>query len=299
MDNPFKSSDLSPKTVWIDTDPSIGLPLHDADDAFALTLAAASSELDIAGISAAYGNTSLTRGMRITQEWAHYAGFDAQRIHEGASMAGQREQTDAMVALTKVLEATQEPLTYLALAPLTNLAGLLRERHDLAAKIDCVIFVGGRTPGRTLRIGSRIPYTFHDANFEKDPEAMEFLLSLGLTWRFLAVEIGPLCMLTRNDFETMAAGSAASRWLARKGRGWLWGWRWGFGLEGAPCFDLLAIGSLIFPEMFTWQKRKMSVSKETKPPLLLAAGEGEGVSAEFCTGVSPIFRPQSLDRICR
>jgi inosine-uridine nucleoside N-ribohydrolase len=44
--------------VWIDTDPSIGAPWREVDDAFALLLAFQSPELEIVGISSTYGNAA-------------------------------------------------------------------------------------------------------------------------------------------------------------------------------------------------------------------------------------------------
>jgi len=46
-------------TVWIDTDVSIGSPIREVDDAYALLLAFHSPEIRIAGISTTYGNALL------------------------------------------------------------------------------------------------------------------------------------------------------------------------------------------------------------------------------------------------
>ena len=56
--------------VWIDTDPSIGVPFHEADDGFALIQAFHSPELRIRGISTSYGNAGLATTTRIAREIA-------------------------------------------------------------------------------------------------------------------------------------------------------------------------------------------------------------------------------------
>ena len=60
--------------VWIDTDPSIGVPLHEADDGFALVQAFHSPELRIRGISTTYGNAGLGTTDRIAREMARWFG---------------------------------------------------------------------------------------------------------------------------------------------------------------------------------------------------------------------------------
>src|SRR5947208_3258648 len=55
----FLASKSAAETVWIDTDISIGSPLREVDDAFALLLAFHSPNLKIAGISTSYGNAPL------------------------------------------------------------------------------------------------------------------------------------------------------------------------------------------------------------------------------------------------
>ena len=56
------------RTVWIDTDVSIGSPIREVDDAYALLLAFHSPEIRIAGISATYGNASLEQTTRVARE---------------------------------------------------------------------------------------------------------------------------------------------------------------------------------------------------------------------------------------
>ena len=54
--------------VWIDTDPAIGAPWREVDDAFALMLAFHSPELRIVGISTSYGNAALPRTTKVARD---------------------------------------------------------------------------------------------------------------------------------------------------------------------------------------------------------------------------------------
>ena len=75
--------------VWIDTDPSIGVPFHEADDGFALIQAFHSPELRIQGISTTYDNAGLATTTRLTREMAARfgspAGIDASHVYSGAT----------------------------------------------------------------------------------------------------------------------------------------------------------------------------------------------------------------------
>ena len=165
--------------VWIDTDPSIGVPGHEADDGFALVQAFHSPELRIRGISTTYGNAGLRTTDRITREMARRfgatAGVGEERVFAGAAGAGELGQA---TAATEGLRAALEEgtLMYLALAPLTNLATFLRLCPELAGRIERVIFVGGRSPGVRFRAGRWNPYEFTDGNFHKDNPAAALVL---------------------------------------------------------------------------------------------------------------------------
>ena len=78
--------------VWIDTDPAIGSPFRDVDDAFALILAFHSPELHIAGISTTYGNAGLTRTTLVTRDlvrrFGQGAGITEADVYSGAASAG-------------------------------------------------------------------------------------------------------------------------------------------------------------------------------------------------------------------
>src|SRR3982074_2224952 len=79
------------KVTWIDTDPSIGSPIREVDDAFALLLAFHSPELRTAGISTTYGNASLGATTRVArdlvQRFGGSAGLTTGDVFAGAGSA--------------------------------------------------------------------------------------------------------------------------------------------------------------------------------------------------------------------
>src|SRR5205085_8983070 len=78
-------------TVWIDTDVSIGSPIREVDDAFALVLAFHSPEIRIAGLSTTYGNAPLgqtTRAARdLVERFGQPAGLTVDAVFAGAGSA--------------------------------------------------------------------------------------------------------------------------------------------------------------------------------------------------------------------
>jgi pyrimidine-specific ribonucleoside hydrolase len=112
--------------IWIDTDPSLGAPWREVNDAFALMLAFRSPEVRIVGISTTYGNAGVKRTTAVAHDLVRR--FGASHIHPGAESPRDRSrQTSATEALAAALRKRR--LTYVALGPLTNLAAFCRLHH--------------------------------------------------------------------------------------------------------------------------------------------------------------------------
>src|SRR5881394_171450 len=116
-------------TVWIDTDVSIGSPIREVDDAYALVLALHSPELRIAGVSTSYGNAPLGHTTLAARELVQRFGVagnvrPAQVFTGARSAADLGRRSEASEGLAAALE--KESVTYIALGPLTNLATFLQ-----------------------------------------------------------------------------------------------------------------------------------------------------------------------------
>src|SRR3977135_4326249 len=86
-------------TVWIDTDVSIGSPIREVDDAYAIVLGLHSAEIQIAGISTSYGNAPLgytTRAAReLVRQFGAVANVRTDQIFTGARSAADLGQRSA------------------------------------------------------------------------------------------------------------------------------------------------------------------------------------------------------------
>ena len=252
--------------VWIDTDPSIGVPLHEADDGFALIQSFHSPELRIRGISTTYGNAGLATTTRIAREMVIRFGGPAKliepHVHSGAASARDLgKPTAATEALRRVLEKRR--LTYLALAPLTNLATLLTLHPEAARRIDRVIFVGGRSPGVRFRAGRWNPYEFTDGNFHKDHAAAAILLSVGPPLTLVPVECALQLLLTPRELSRIGhEGGESGRYLATKARLWMNLWRLCFAVEGAVIFDCFAVLAATYPHLLRTERRFAAITRD-------------------------------------
>ena len=246
--------------------PSIGVPLHEADDGFALIQAFHSPELRIRGISTTYGNAGLSTTTRIAREMAErfgaVAGISAADVFSGATSARDLgRSTAATAALQTAL--TERPLTYLALAPLTNLGTLLTLHPEAARRIERVIFVGGRSPGVKFRAGRWNPYEFTDGNFHKDNAAAALVLAIGPALTLVPVECALQLLLTPRELSRIGReGGAPGRYLATKARLWMTLWRVCFAVDGAVIFDCFAILAATHPHLLESERRSASITHD-------------------------------------
>ena len=229
-------------TVWIDTDPSIGSPLREVDDAYALVLAFHSPEIWIAGISTSYGNADLKRTTAVARElvdrFGARSGLSSGNVHVGASSA-QDGETAATTAFASTLRRRSR-ITYVALGPLTNLATFVRLHPNLVERIERVIFVGGTSPG--VRIGfGRTGFQISDANVVKDPEAVRTVLRSKIPVLLAPAEVSSHFYLNTADLQLLREGGPAGRYLSRHSGVWLWFWTHHLQTRGGPLFDTLAI----------------------------------------------------------
>ena len=243
--------------VWIDTDPSIGAPYREVDDAFALVLAFHSPELRIRGVSTAFGNAGLSRTTKVARElvaqFGGVAGVREADVHPGARSRSDDGRTAAMDALAAALR--RQRLTYIALGPLTNLAGFLAQHPELAGRIERVILVGGRSPGTVFAFGPTGGLTIHDANVVKDPDAVRAVLATTVPITFAPVEASSGLVLTKEGRLALRDASPAAQFLYGKSRVWMWFWTAVVQHGGGPLFDGLAIVGAAQPQLLASERR--------------------------------------------
>lgn len=251
------SESARPAPVWIDTDPACGVGTAvDVDDCWALLAAIRSPELVIRGISTVFGNQDGTRALAFAQEILP-------RLIEGSQMGdhppniyggdtGKRRSTwpptPASRALASALEP--EPLTIIALGPLTNLAKVIRTHPDAVNKIGRIVLVGGKRPGQLFHPGHHWWFHFGDFNVSHDPEAAEIVLYSGVPITLVPFELATKLFVTESDLDRLSAGDRSAKWLSDVSRPWLTFWNTMLEKPGFHPFDVLAVAYAAMPDHF-------------------------------------------------
>lgn len=244
--------------VWIDTDPSIGLPFREVDDAFALVLAFHAPPIRITGISTTYGNASLKDTTRIARDLV--ARFSRERcdVFAGARSREDRAETDASKALATAL--AKEHFTYIALGPLTNLATFLRLHPELEQRIDRIFVVGGQTSSAPLRLGKNGRLRIHDANVFKDPAAVAEVLKSKCPITVAPIQTSIGLQIRPEDLHRIRRTSSGE-FFYRRTHLWSWFWQRVVGLQGGPIFDALPMMSVTRPDLVATEQRYAVVDR--------------------------------------
>ncbi len=279
--------------VWIDTDISIGSPLREVDDAFALLVALHSPGCRIIGISTSYGNASRRSADRAASELIGRFGslgrVSRADIYPGADRAEDLgRESPASMALAGALRRRR--LTYLALGPLTNLATLRRLHPDLGSRVKRVIFVGGTFPGERLVLGHNEAFHFHDANTLKDPDAVKEVLRSDIPILLLPVTVAQTLTITPNDLHRLAADSESGRYLASGSGTWMWFWRNIGGAEGGALFDVAAAVAFLQPKLLTTADRYVGVEPNRSLVVRKVRSGKEDKRVKCCLGIKSAAR---------
>jgi inosine-uridine nucleoside N-ribohydrolase len=286
----FVWSSAEARTIWIDTDPSIGSPIREVDDAYALILALHCRNLEIAGISTSYGNAPISRTTSAARDLISRFGASA-RLNSRDVFAGARSKSDlgretpATRALASASQGKQK-ITYVALGPLTNLATLLILHPNLADRIERIIFVGGKSEGTELRLSPRAPFRIHDANVFKDPAAVVRVLQSKVPIFLVPVETSSRFVLDAAALRELQRSGPAGDYLARHSRFWLWFSTRIARARGGPLFDALAVVAATRPELLSAETRDATVDQSGN---LIAARRPRkrSRSVRFCTAFAP------------
>ncbi len=211
--------------VIIDTDPGV-------DDAVAILLALASDELDVLALTTVNGNVGIDKTTLNARRLIDLAGRDDVLIARGAAApragAGGSasdvhgedglgdlawdppttlESDEDAVALIYRL-AREEPLTLIAIGPLTNLAQLLDEHPDVVDVIEKVVIMGGASWHGNVTPAAEF-------NIWVDPEAARIVLGASWPITILPLDLTHQAYLTDDDLAYLRAlGSNVGRRIA-------------------------------------------------------------------------------------
>ena len=218
--------------AWVKTTPLLLDVDTGYDDALALLLALRAPAARVLGITCAAGNHGLEQVVANTLRILDLAGapeipvalgaarplIESQRepslLHgadgmgdTGLPASARRPLTEhAVELLRRTIAAHDEPITLVALAPLTNIALFIRMYPALAARLAQIVVMGGTYQSH----GNTSPLA--EFNLRQDPEAAAIVLESGLP--ILLYPLDPFRQLTLSAAE-IATLAAEQRPLAR------------------------------------------------------------------------------------
>jgi purine nucleosidase len=261
------------RSIWLDTDPGF-------DDWLTLLMLAAHPRLRWLGVSVVAGNAPLDITLANTLRIRHHYGLKVPVYRGSAAPLAGTQQTaqyvlgeqgmrttgeplpdvpqarpdgdDAVTTMTDVLLASAEPVTLLAIGPLTHIALALQKTPRLREHIAELVLMGGSTER-----GNHTPAA--EFNIAADPEAADVVFASGLPLRMFGLNLCRQVLLTREHVETVRSwpGQRAA-WLA----GYLDAYqrlRHPDGSVPMPLYDPVVAAWLWRPELFRFQPARVDI----------------------------------------
>lgn len=244
--------------VILDTDPGI-------DDAAAIAAALFAPQLDLRLMTTVAGNVSVDKTTRNALQLLHFWDAnlplaqgaakplvrplrDAAYVHGLSGMEGydftehQRQPLDkpAFIAIRDALMHSPEPVTLVAIGPLTNIALLLSQYPECRFNIRRLVIMGG-SAGR----GNFTPNA--EFNIAIDPEAASQVFQSGLEIVMCGLDVTNQAVLTPEYLMTLPTLNKTGKML----HALFSHYRSGSMQSGLRMHDLCAIAWLVKPELFT------------------------------------------------
>lgn len=214
------------RSVILDVDTGV-------DDALAILLAVRHPALDVRAITCTGGNAPLAQVVTNTLRVLDAAGASSIPVAAGAhrpllespqhaasihgadgladlglpDSARTPEPVHAVELLRRTLSESEEPLTIISLAPLTNIALLVRMHPEVLPRIERVVMMGGA-------VGTGNATAAAEFNVWHDPEAAAIVLSSGLDVLMYGLEPFYRVAVSHADAAELAASADSGARLA-------------------------------------------------------------------------------------
>jgi purine nucleosidase len=240
------------------------------DDAVALLLAAGHDAVDLLAITTVAGNGTLERttanaratcalaGIRDVPVAAGAAGpllgglRTAPTVHGESALDGAELPSGddvplagehAIELMARLLRGYAEPVTLVAVGPLTNIALLLRTHPDVVGRIDQIVVMGG-----SMGAGNVTP--FAEFNIWVDPEAADVVFTSGVPVTLCGLDVTHQALATAEVLERMGAvGTPLSSALVDLLGFFRDRYRDIWGLDAPPVHDPVAVARVLDPTL--------------------------------------------------
>ncbi len=319
---------MTPLPVILDTDPGV-------DDALALLLAGASSELEVLAVHTVGGNVSLDlatenarrivpmawpdrpnppihRGFasgRETAEFVHgwdgLGGVVSHTTEDGQPLYPPHAQLSPVDAVTSLLNHTRQrpgEITLITLGPLTNLSLAFQEDPVTFRQLRRIVIMGGAF----RETGNASPVA--EFNIFADPEAAQQVCESGVPQLWVPLDVTHQCLLRPADVEGLQSSEAA-RFVHAITHFYMEHHLQGFGERACILHDPLPVGLVLWPDLLL-RKVARRVDVETEGVLTRgvtvadfrpgAHSEAREPNAEICLEVDAEgFGRRFVERLAR
>lgn len=262
-----------PKRILLDTDPGI-------DDALAILLALASSEVSVDGLSIVHGNCSLEQGTRNALSVLELANAGSIPVAKGcelplvqpsllapethgstglgyAHLPEPRIQPIRQHAVDFLIErilASPGEITLVAIGPLTNVALAIRQEPRLVDSLADLIIMGGalRAEGNTTALAEFNTYV--------DPHAAHIVYHAGIPTTLVPLDVSYQCILTLQDVQRLQRiDSPITQFVADATRFYMEFHDEYQSIEGCVINDPLALALAFAPDLCTYRELPVDV----------------------------------------
>lgn len=267
---------MSPRKIIIDTDPG-------TDDALAIFLAVASPEIEIVGVTTAFGNLKTPEATRNALRLLEVAGrpdipvsqgsqtplyLSMSKIELGYFVCGedglgdtnqpapktQALNIDAARFIVNQVLAHPGEITLLCIAPLTNIAMALSLEPKIASLVKEVVIMGGSIN----RGGNVTPAA--EANIINDPHAADRVLTAGWPVTLVGIDVTYQVIMTNNYLKALSEKTGdIGQFIWDISRFYAGFYNKILGIDGLCPHDSVALTYILAPELFVTHRGAVRV----------------------------------------
>lgn len=204
---------MTTQKVIIDTDPAIGIPFKDVDDGLAILLLLSSKETDVLGLTVNFGNTKRNYAYEKAKEILNVAGRDDTPVFFGAETRKDiGKKTEASGFIIETLKKYPHEVTVLAIAPLTNLATVIKTEPAALPLAKEIVIMGGAVRS----------FPFAEFNFFMDSPASRTVLTSAANITLFPIDVCMQATFSWKDFAKLRTlRSPVSDYLCKNIFSWL------------------------------------------------------------------------------
>ncbi|HPN93599.1 MAG TPA: nucleoside hydrolase [bacterium] len=247
------------RRIIIDTDPAIGVPLRDIDDALAIVLALNSPELKVEGITITHGNVDQKSAFKSTELILKKAGREDVPLMRGACSSrdtARMKKTEASRFIEEAMNRHPREISIVALGPLSNLATAEMNCVGTLSKAKSVVAMGG-----AIDCLGVIPMLINaEFNFWKDPRAASVLLKSAPDLTLVPLDLTRKVIFGSRQMNRLKnAGSDMADFIYENAKSWFYLMSALTLRGGFMPHDPLAVAYMIKPSLFSVKRETLAV----------------------------------------